>query len=254
MKFKIAWFLVKKNGLKALFANLNYRIFGKSKLYTHASSVDFRRANIPIADSEFDFINKLLPQEDANDIANALATARKKLSEYVFDERELEFPTKWNSGTGLQTILCALVILSKPQLVIETGTANGYSSRAIGIGLSFNKLGKLYSFDVIKTRATWLDSRINQYVELMLTDKHSYSLKEYLKTLEIADKRSIFFHDSDHSYINQSDEYELAIKSNFSLLISDDVDSTLAFTELENQNKVVYFDKNKFIGGVNLEK
>jgi predicted O-methyltransferase YrrM len=138
------------------------------------------------------------------------------------------FPLYYNSGPKTLKMLDLLVKEFKPSVVVETGFGNGVSSKQILS--SFKELGlndsKLYSFDtdpIVKSTELMNDPQFN----LILIKSPRYLTMEMNKIGKI----DMFYHDSNHSYQNQSFEYDLAWKmlNDGGILATDDVNLSDAF-------------------------
>jgi hypothetical protein len=79
-------------------------------------------------------------------------------------------------------------------------------------------------------------------------------LEKYIRDKKISGVNSILLHDADHSYLGQISDFETALKENFNYLVSDDVDTSLAFCDLFGELGKIYFDAPKLIGAVNLSR
>ena len=74
--------------------------------------------------------------------------------------------------------------------------------------------------------------------------------KKKLQDLEFDSEPSIFLHDADHSYLGQESDYRLAEEMGFDLILSDDVDASLAFCDFAGSKGQVFYDAPKFIGAI----
>lgn len=139
-------------------------------------------------------------------------------------------------------VLCRML---KPEVVVETGVADGFSSAFILYALEANQKGKLYSIDLpnqagqeIKggKQAGWLvPDNLKTRWELTLGDsrKELPALCDRLKSIDI------FYHDSDHSYENMTFEFNSVfgyIKSK-GLIVSDDITDNNAFDDFISSKK-----------------
>ena len=117
-----------------------------------------------------------------------------------------------------------------PDVVVESGVANGTSTLMILSALNRNRRGKLYSID------------INKDVGILLKgiDKRRWKLnigkagKIFSSTIKKLDKIDVFIHDSDHSYRNMQFEFN-TIKGKINpkgVIISDDIHLNSSFFEL----------------------
>lgn len=134
------------------------------------------------------------------------------------------FPEAWGLGEDSLRVLYSIVRRARPVLSVETGIANGESSRVILSAIRENGTGALVSYDPsentgdavsIDLRASWV--RIREKME-----------RDFPDTIDL------FLHDSDHSYANMRREFEVArnAMTNGGWLLSDDVDSNYAFIDV----------------------
>ena len=167
------------------------------------------------------------------------------------DYIQKELIDKWNKSeysrtrTGLMDFSCVSILyciirIFKPQLVVETGVANGASSTFILSAMEENGIGKLYSIDFSESEELsfvprgkevgWMipDELRNRW--LLQIGRTEERLENLLKQIGEID---IFLHDSAHTYETMMYEYNTAwpyIKKN-GLMLSDDVKMTTAFDE-----------------------
>lgn len=129
----------------------------------------------------------------------------------------------------------------RPERVVETGVARGLSSLVILAALKENGRGHLYSIDFPISK-DWLGgSGTPGYLVKgdlktkwsLILGKSSDKLPRLLAELGSID---VFFHDSNHSYENMKFEFATAwpFINREGLLVSDDVNSNSAFTELRD--------------------
>lgn len=143
----------------------------------------------------------------------------------------------------------------KPETVIETGVAHGYSSWVILNALHKNEKGTLYSIDLAGNDTNSLynlpGEKIGHVVPFELRERWQLLLGDVADLLpelmEKLGKIDVFFHDSDHSYRNMKFEFELAYAhlKDDGLLLSDDIYKNAAFEEFVEANnlKTTYFSK-----------
>jgi len=150
-------------------------------------------------------------------------------------------------------ILYTLCRSTRPEIVIETGVANGGSSAFILGALEKNGRGHLYSIDIHRPGHNspypdedpsykwasqlpegkdvgWLIPEDLRRRWTLVLGKTQEKLPELLSSVKDVD---IFFHDSDHSYNNMAYEFRAAwphIRKN-GYLVSDDIDLNGAFSE-----------------------
>lgn len=159
--------------------------------------------------------------------------------------------TRWNAEQHLFSLLYALVCVKKPNLVVETGVANGISTNAIMNALENSKSsGALHSFDVLSETSKAYKGNGNWQFHLLNAAKTHNQLKSEVQHLT---KPAVWLHDSNHGYRWQKFEYLLAMKSlkKGGILISDDIDASPAWAELAGgvfRKSYIIFDSRKFIG------
>lgn len=144
-----------------------------------------------------------------------------------------------------------LVRFTRPQCVVETGVASGFSSAYILQALEDNGHGTLDSIDLPNTKAGGYlnDDGRQDLVHIRSVDSVGEVVPEHLRhrwRLHLADSKSalpgllkeagivsMFFHDSDHSYGHVKWELETVwphLESG-GLLVSDDIGWTPAFRD-----------------------
>ena len=154
-------------------------------------------------------------------------------------------------------MLYLLVRKLRPEIVVETGVARGFSSAYMLLAMHQNGRGHLYSIDLPAQQVAVEEDPARASHRYTLSDgqKHSqyeigYIVPEYLKhrwTLLLEDARQalpellnklgtidIFYHDSLHTYEHMNFEFDAAwphLKEG-GLLLSDDVLWNNAFHEI----------------------
>jgi predicted O-methyltransferase YrrM len=185
-----------------------------------------------------------------SDLFKDLSTA-KILYKKVLEEHRLITSERWNAEFELFSLLYVLVKSKKPQLLVETGVANGVSTSAIMSALDEdNSSGSLNSFDVLpETKEAYLGKGKWNF--------HLLDKKRTHKQLSAAVRNSplvdIWLHDSNHGYRWQKFEYLLALSrlKEGGILISDDIDASPAWGELAKSHfkeSYIIFDSRKFVG------
>ncbi len=163
-------------------------------------------------------------------------------------------------GNNLNTsfgkwIYCCVRVL-KPEYIIETGVAHGYSSWIILNALHKNQKGTLYSIDMPNNDTNenynfskqpetgWMvPDQLRSRWKLNLGDA-KVLLPAILNELGAID---IFFHDSDHSFEHMKFEFEVThphIRKG-GLLLSDDVHKNAAFREHVDAHNLTALQFNK---------
>ena len=172
-------------------------------------------------------------------------------------KNEFNIPVGNNLNTTFGKWMYCLVRTTKPDVMIETGVAHGYSSWIILNAMHKNNKGKLYSIDLPNNdtniaynfgkttpQTGWLvPDKLKTQWELHLGDAYQL-LPQLIEKLRQID---IFFHDSDHSYAHMKYEFNTifpAIKQG-GIILSDDVHKNSSFVEFikQNQLKALRFNK-----------
>jgi hypothetical protein len=245
--------ILKISGPVGLIRFIVTRLLGQSDLMRPASTVDIRRSGLVFSNDVEDFVLSLVG-DLGNQLTDDLMLEALEVNKSVENRAkalENEFPINWNSEGRLRVALYLLVRILRPALVVETGTANGSSAAAICAGLAANDFGKLISVDVKDSSAVLVGDESRKFLELKKTQGTSLELEEICKNGSDANKGiKIFLHDSDHSYFGQYEDYTLAARESFNIILSDDIDASLAFTDFSGYAGKALFDTRKIIGGV----
>jgi len=142
-------------------------------------------------------------------------------------------------------VICRIL---KPEVVIETGVADGYSSSFILYALEKNMKGYLYSIDLpnqpgheLKEGKTagWLVPKNLKKRWTLIFGSSKEKLPELLINLN---KIDIFYHDSDHSYEHMMFEFNTIWKylKPKGYLLADDITENIAFKEFVEEKKCKY--------------
>jgi len=139
---------------------------------------------------------------------------------------------RMNVELELFSLLYVLVKSKKPQLLVETGVANGVSTSAIMSALAEdNSSGSLNSFDVLPQTKDAYTGKGKWNFHLLDEKRTHKQLSIAVGKLPLVD---IWLHDSNHGYRWQKFEYLLALSrlKKDGILISDDIDASPAWGEL----------------------
>lgn len=239
------------SGIRGGIAHLVTRVFGDPRFLRPASSIDFRHFGLRPSVTLNELIHSLAPQFTEPEIQDALDKAVGGVDKLMdAASGELGFPERWNSGRNLQYLLGAMIILLKPRVVAETGSANGASALAICFGLDHNKLGHLWSFDIESETGQLVPDFLRSRVSFIQVSGDEKDFKKNLQDLDLDSTPSIFLHDADHSYLGQESDYRLAKEMGFDYILSDDIDTSLAFCDFAGNDGQIFYDAPKFIGAV----
>ncbi len=163
-----------------------------------------------------------------------------------FSEYESYYPATLGKKSGIK--LYSLVREMKPEVMVETGVCNGFSSSVILKAMEDNDKGKLYSVDLPvkideleenrdKTGAVIPPGKDSGWaVPEVLRDRWDlFKGDTYYETPKIFEKLTstidIFLHDSGHSYETMMFEFALAWKHlrEDGILLADNIDFSEAF-------------------------
>ena len=143
----------------------------------------------------------------------------------------------------------------KPEIVIETGVFEGYSSFSILSAMEKNNKGFLYSIDLPSPflppgkQPGWI---VPEHLRKQWNLRLGKSSDLLPRLLEDVKKVDIFLHDSEHSYENMYWEYKTAwgyIRKG-GLLLSHDVSQNAAFKDFAKHASEGYHYMLKNLGGI----
>lgn len=150
--------------------------------------------------------------------------------------------------TGL--FLYSLIRVTKPEIVIETGTAYGFSSSFILQALENNETGELFSIDYVFN--PWQTKyMIGKAIPKNLRKRWTLIFGpsvDKLSDLLSSQKPDIFIHDSEHTYKNMLFEFETVFPhlNENGFILSDDILDNNAFHEFyKKHNLIPYFLEQK---------
>jgi len=167
-----------------------------------------------------------------------------------YEMMNLDYHDILTIGSNSAFLIYSLVRLLKPDKVVETGVANGHSTFLLNAILKNGK-GTLYSIDVATNVGILVDEQLKTNWRLhILPRTNEIELNKYLSIIAPVD---MFIHDSNHMYYWQMLEYRAFLKhiNNYGLILSDDVDSSFAFIDFCNENKLkplFLYDHRKVFG------
>ncbi len=164
-------------------------------------------------------------------------------------------------GGGAYTLLAFLSRFRRPQVVVETGVAAGWSSRAILESLEVIGSGRLYSSDFpyfrIPNPEKYIgfvvpeELRVNWFIDIR---GDRIALPEIAKMVSSVD---LFHFDSDKSYAGRQIALECMapLLAPSAVVIMDDIQDNLFFAdwvEREKLEPVVFSFEGKYLGAVGL--
>ena len=183
----------------------------------------------------------------------------KKIHEEI-NERANKILPKLNiklGGGASDKLLYFIVRSKKPETIIETGVAAGFSSLSILKAIESNKKGKLYSSDFpyfrLKDPEKYIGALVDRSIyknwELEI-EGDSINIPKFLNNIEELD---LFHYDSDKSYHGKIKTFELVQPklTRNSVIIFDDIQDDNFFKKLvlnNNYHFKIFKVENKFIG------
>lgn len=144
-------------------------------------------------------------------------------------------PTSWNATSEFMVTIGAIVRLTKPSVVVETGVARGYSSATILAALLANGRGHLHSVDLPALEVdagTFVGSAVAEPLRERWTLHLGPSRHVLPKLLSQTSPIDMFIHDADHTYESQMEEFRTVWPHlrQGGILVADDIGNP-AFTE-----------------------
>ena len=116
----------------------------------------------------------------------------------------------WDACSPLLRLAGALTLLLKPNVVVETGVARGYSSRTILAVMERNGSGRLYSVDLPPLEVKE-DEFVGQAIPLEFRHRWDLTIGPSRQVLGSLVRRvapvDLSLHDADHTYPSQLLEY-----------------------------------------------
>jgi hypothetical protein len=155
-----------------------------------------------------------------------------------------------NSGSKTRLKVLAYIInYFDFDLIIESGTQHGISALFME-RFAITKNTKIYSIDI---KNNVIPEGIGKINYVVLSSPVRKSFKTFTKRIIKSNGRSLYFHDSDHSYENMSFEFNWAWNElKVDCLISDDVSENTAFSKFVLKNKLTpyycRFDSGSVVG------
>jgi predicted O-methyltransferase YrrM len=236
--------------LKLFYQRLKYFLRGNY----HGVSVGWLiKQGVEIQDTVNFFVNR------GHDIQRVMSILKDGSDHYDEASRmsiSKHYSQQFNSERELSCFLYTYVLLEKPAVIVETGVANGVSTKVVMSALEQTG-GCLNSFDIDEEASSSYCGEGNW-------NFHKLPKKDVAKSLlaEVAKFNSVdlWIHDSNHGFKWQYFEYKLAILKLLptnGLLVSDDIDASTAWGTLANSTNYSFkmaFDNRKFIGYAEIRK
>jgi predicted O-methyltransferase YrrM len=193
-----------------------------------------------------------IPPTFVAESAREFVALREELERRVADAGPLPYPSYFAADNSTTSVLYTLTRYRKPQHIVETGVANGFTSYFLLAALRNNGLGVLHSIDIGDDVGAVVSSEEREGWDLHVA--HPRRVDDKLRALcaSVAEI-DLFFHDSDHRYGWQLFEFReaLAHLAPGGILGSDDVDSSFAFIDFcreQPMRRALLIDATKVSG------
>lgn len=166
-------------------------------------------------------------------------------------------------GGGIYPVLYFITVIKKPEVIVETGVAAGYSSQTFLSALKKNGSGKLYSSDFPYFRLP----NPEKYVGILVDDELRKDWNLFIDgdrrnlpvIMQQVDRIDLFHYDSDKSYVGRTYAFNV-VKHKLdtsSYVLFDDIQDNNHFRDLVQQsgcNYKVFEFEGKYAGLIyNLE-
>jgi predicted O-methyltransferase YrrM len=127
-----------------------------------------------------------------------------------YTDEELPYDAVFAVEDGSAFLLYSLVRRLRPEVILETGVANGHSSFFMLSALSMNEYGELHSVDVSSNVGKLIvpEQKSRWHLHLLDTSRLKKSFSDLMARLPNID---LMIHDSDHSYQWMRYELETAL-------------------------------------------
>jgi predicted O-methyltransferase YrrM len=174
---------------------------------------------------------------------------RKVYLETIRDLKIKVASESWNAEMNLCVLLFSYIRVNRPPIVVETGVANGITTRVMMSALS-EYGGHLHSFDILTEASSVYQGIGNWHFHLLSTRGAAKELNLVVQEIPEID---MWVHDSNHGSTWQEFEYRLAVSklSKNGILVSDDIDASPAWAKISSEilkNPWAIFDARKVIG------
>jgi hypothetical protein len=193
-------------------------------------------------------------EEEIIELKDGFSAVQQQLrSRYEHAEQlQLAYPINWAVEEQGSFMLYSLVRVLKPQIVVETGVANGHSSFVILSAMKTNGQGKLVSIDIRNDVGRLVTAEEGENWDFRLLSRPGAE-NELCAVLHSVAPVDLFIHDSEHLYGWQMVEYRAAatVLPHDGILVSDDVDLSYAFWDFCRERSlepVTLLDDRKALG------
>lgn len=176
-----------------------------------------------------------------------------KMIENNADEKLKEIPYELGGG-GIYPFLIFLVLYRKPEVIVETGVAAGFSSYGFLEAIRINEKGKLYSSDFPYFRIPNPENYIGVIVPKNLKNNWNLYIEgdqiNLPKIIIQIDNIDIFHYDSDKSYKGREFAMNTILPKvkDDGIIIMDDIQDNSFFYDYIKANNIKDYYIFKFLG------
>jgi len=205
------------------------------------------KSNNQIYANAFDYLKNIFPENHLETLAKEGLDAWVKESS---SEKNIVAKEHWNAESSLCVLLYTLIVLKNFSKIIETGVANGVTTRVMMRALERTG-GTLHSFDILEESRNVYRGEGDWIFHKLQVGRGTQ--KQLLQEVALIGDCDMWVHDSNHGQTWQEFEYSLAWRhlTDQGVLLSDDVDASPAWGYAAAKyliNPAVIFDTRKFIG------
>jgi predicted O-methyltransferase YrrM len=155
------------------------------------------------------------------------------------------FPLYHNADFSLARLCYLLVRIMRPAAVIETGVCYGVTSAFLLQALRVNSSGRLHSIDLPplgKEGDQFVGRLVPQHLRSDWRLHRGRSVDLLPKVARDLGQVNLFLHDSQHTYRNMRDEFEIVTPylAPQAVVVADDVEGNAAFQEWVSRHRPSY--------------
>ena len=165
---------------------------------------------------------------------------------------------RWDVGELTGLLLASVVLIRRPEVIVEVGVANGTSTRILLAAMNSIGSGQLHSFDIDARCAHVVGPALaGRWQFTLLPRKRTQALNQLGAQVGHVGPIDLWFSDADHTFAWQKLEWQLAMKSLTAsgLLVADDIDATPAWPMATGgSGTVALIDGRKVTGITSVEQ
>lgn len=159
--------------------------------------------------------------------------------------KDAPFPLYHNGDFSLARLCYLLVRVTRPTAVIETGVCYGVTSAFLLQALRKNDVGRLHSIDLPplgKEADQFVGRLVPQHLRSDWRLHRGRSVDVLPRVVRDLGQVNLFLHDSQHTYRNMRDEFEIVTPylTPQAVVVADDVEGNAAFQEWVSRYRPSY--------------